>query len=171
MHSIEVGSLVSSDPSTVSAKQKIRNTSAGAANRSGVGEPTIPHLLLGSCKVIEKILIELSLAIRRYNGPEEAAELEEALQRILPEVDRPLRCALTMAYLQGCTDTASVGDRLIAGVDNRTRRAADSLMTSSALLRDGTEVETRFHCLTAGFGYVGAILVKGSLVTGYFIDT
>ena len=144
MHSIEVGSPVSSDPSTVSAKQKIRNTGAGAANRSGVGEPTMPQLLGGSGKVIEKILIEFSLGIRRYNGPEEASWLEEALQRILPEVDRTLRCALTMAYLQECTDTASVGDRFIAGAEKRARHAVDILVTSTTPFRDVEEAETDF---------------------------
>ena len=69
VHSIEVGSPVSSDPSTVSAKQKISNTGAGAAKRSGVGEATMPQLVAGPGKVIEKILIDLSLGIRRYNGP------------------------------------------------------------------------------------------------------
>ena len=91
--------------------------------------------------------------------------MEEALQRILPEVNRPLRCALTMAYLQGCTDTASVGDRLIAGAEKRTRRAPDSFVTSFAPFRDVAEAETRFHRLRR------RQLVQGSLVAGNFIDT
>ena len=46
-------------------------------------------------------------------GPEDASGLEEALQCVLLEVDRSLRCALTMKYLQRCADTASVSDRLV----------------------------------------------------------
>ena len=97
--------------------------------------------------------------------------MEEALQRILPEVDRSVQCALTMAYLQGCTDTASVSDCLITGAEKCTRRTADSLATSSTQFRDVAEAETRFHRLAAGFGYVDASLVQGSFVDGNFIDT
>ena len=103
---------------------------------------------------IERILIELSLDIRRYKGSKEASGLDAALKGVLPEVDRALRCALTMVYLQGCADTASVSDHLIAGAETRACRATDGSASSVQQYRD--IVVARFHRLAAGFGHVEA---------------
>ena len=171
VRSVQIGSPVSLDPSTASAPQKPRIPRSGSTERPVLGNPTRPRLLGGSGKTLERILREISQGIRRYRGPEEASDLDEALERAMPDVDRPLRSALTMAYFQGCADTATVGERLIVGADNRFRRAADVQKSSAGLSRSAAEAEERFDRLAAGFGYVEACLTPGSSVADNLLDT
>ena len=50
-------------------------------------------------RALERILQEIFVGIRRYGGPEAATDLDAALDKAMPNIDRPLRGALTMAYL------------------------------------------------------------------------
>ena len=86
VRSVEIGSPTSLNPWTASARRKVRNTGDVTAERFVLDNPTLPQLFGGSVKAVEKMLIEISLGIRRYDGPEEASGLDEALQRIMSGV-------------------------------------------------------------------------------------
>ena len=115
-------------PSTTSARKPPESIGSGPLARPGfwclLSAPR-PHLVGGSGRALVRLLQEISIGIRRYGGPQEATDLDDALEQAMPNIDRPLRGALTMAYLQECLDTAFVGERLIIGAEKRTRWSAE----------------------------------------------
>ena len=75
-----------------------------------------------------------------------------------------------MAYLQGCLNIASVGERLIVGAEKRTRWSAEGRAPTAGLSRNAVEAEERFDRLAVGFGYMEACLLPGTSTAEGLID-
>ena len=127
-----------------------------------VSLPLVPQLLSGCGPTLAKILHAITQGIEAFQGPEEADALDDDLDNTMPEVDRALRGALTLACLKSCRDTAFVGECLIVGAERRMRHVVCCQAPSTDLCRSGREAEERFDRLAAGFGYAVACSSSGT---------